>query len=518
MSLTSLIFAVLGVSIGFATSYFLLLRKGYDEQSYRLKAERFLADAENEGEEIVKEAQTQAGNLHEITQREIIQLEQQIKKLEQMLKTKEEIFAKRNLRNMETKKTIDGEVETVAQLRRQEKEIIGMMDVKLLERTRQQKDAVKNQMFIQAESELRDAYQERFPKLEEWLKENAVRDAKNILGEAIYRYALPTSVEKDSGELEVTKDSVKGIIVGRGGSNIALFEELFGVDVVFNDAPNIISLSCFNLVTKETARIALKKLMNEKIVDEAVIRRTKEWADKEILRILEEEGKKAVQMLGLKDLHPDFVKLVGRLQFRTSYGQNIMGHCMEVGYFSKLLAETIGADSHVAFLGGFFHDIGKAIDQEVGGSHDVLSKEILEKYGFPWEIVHAAWTHHDAIPQETVEAVLVKAADAISAGRPGARSLSLEQYIQKIRELEATASSFEGVKKAFAISAGREVRAIIDSEKMGDEGSVALAKTIAQKIEEKGGYPGKIKVVTIRVTRASDVAKQKVLKIPSRSK
>jgi len=244
---------------------------------------------------------------------------------------------------------------------------------------------------------------------------------------------------------------------------------LYQVTVVFNDEPNTINLSCFNLVQRELARQALLILFEEKYITPEVIERTKEKAQRRVDDILIKEGRKTADMLGLKNVHPELLQLIGRLQFRTSYGQNALRHCIEVGYFSRMLAAQIGADEEIAFLGGFFHDIGKAIDQEVGGSHDVLSKEILEKYNYSPEIVHAAWAHHDAVPQETAEAVLGKAADAISASRPGARALSIAQYVEKMKELEATALSFQGVKKAFAISAGREVRAIVDAESVSDE-------------------------------------------------
>ena len=321
------------------------------------------------------------------------------------------------------------------------------------------------------------------------------------------RYADSTSVEHEEKNIIVQRDEIKGRIIGRSAAAIAFFEEHFGVDVIFNDEPNTIIISCFNLVQREVARCALERLMREKIINEEMIMKVKPLAEQDVDKILMKEGDYALKKLGLSNMQPDFVKLVGRLVFRTSYGQNIMRHCFEVGYFARLIASEIGANTETAFLGGFFHDIGKAIDQEVGGSHDVLSKEILEKYGFSWEITHAAWTHHNAAPQETVEARIVQAADAISASRPGARAESVERYLAKINELQDTALSFEGVRKAYAINAGREVRVVVDPEKISDNANAELAQNIAAKVQEKGGYPGKIKVTTIRTTKVTDYAR-----------
>ncbi|MEK9133190.1 MAG: HD domain-containing protein, partial [Patescibacteria group bacterium] len=340
-----------------------------------------------------------------------------------------------------------------------------------------------------------------------WAAERAARDAKDILAGAIYRFAAPTSVEHGHHNIIVPRDDIKGRIVGRGGRSVAFFENLFGVDVIFNDEPNLIIVSCFNLVQREVARLALERLMREKNITEEVITRAKFLADQDMEKILKREGDKALKILGMENVNPELSKLLGRLKFRTSYGQCIMSHCFEVAYFSRLLASEIGANERVAWIAGFFHDVGKAIDQESGGSHDVLTKEILEKYKFSPEIVHAAWTHHDAAPQETIEARIVQAADAISAGRPGARAESVERYLEKIKALEETATSFAGVKKAYAINAGREVRVIVEPDRIKDSEVGPMANQIAAKVQEQGGYPGKIKVIAIRTTKTTDYAK-----------
>lgn len=494
-----------GVLIGFAVS-----PKKFDEIANKSRAEKLLAFVAEEKKKILEQASLRVKQLREFSEMETKRLASQNQKMEQMLTNKDQLLLKRTSRNEEFRKTVTSEETALSRMRQELKNIDQQISESVIRKTGLDKNAAKDQLFVEAEREWREEAERRLHFVEESTKENSLKEAKSALGEAIYRFSGTSSVEHERGEITVPRDGVKGVIVGRGGQNIRFFEELFGVDVVFNDAPDTISLSCFNLVSREVAKFALMRLMNERIIDEAKIRKAKDAALDDMDKALQKKGLETIKTLNLKNIHSDLAKLIGRLNYRTSYGQNVLKHSIEIAYFSRVLAAEIGANEETAFVAGFFHDIGKSVDQELGGGHDVRTKEILEKYGFPNEIVHAAWTHHDAAPLETVEAFLVKAADAISASRPGARSISLEQYLQKIRELEATASSFEGVKKAFAISAGREVRVMVDPElKKTAEEVTGLASVIAEKIEEKGGYPGKIKVTAIRVTKASDTAKAK---------
>ncbi len=280
------------------------------------------------------------------------------------------------------------------------------------------------------------------------------------------------------------------------------------VDVIFNDEPNTIVVSTFDLLKKNVARIALEKLVKLRRVDEKAIREAIDSAKKILSRDLLNVGEKAVKKMKFKRKFPsDLLKIIGRLKYRTSYGQNILLHSFEVAYMAELLASELGLDVETTKIAAFFHDIGKAIDQHVEGSHDVLTREIMTKYKFSEAEIHAAWTHHEAATPETPEARLVMAADAISAGRPGARQESLERYLERLRDLEEIATSFGGVQKTFAISAGREVRVIVSPEEVTDEKMNDLAEGIAGKIEDKLSYPGKIKVNVIRRTRAVDFAK-----------
>lgn len=489
--------------------FFFIGQKQFDEAARQKKAEKILSEAQGEAKKLLAGVDTEVTKMREYTARVISRLESQITRLTTLLKSKENLLKKKEERNKKHKGDLEGELTTVSLLQKQAKETEQAIHRSLLQRVGIPKEKLREQVVRHNIARWEHDSLDHIHHLEEWLTENASKIAKTILGDAVYRYADISSVEFREGEIVVAHDQLKGKLIGPGGRILALIEKLFDIEIVFNDAPNTISFSCFNLVNREIAKLALERLLKASHVTEEMIPRVYEFAKKDMDRLLLKEGTEIVKKLGLGDIPVDLMKLIGRLNYRTSYGQNILRHSLEVGYFARMLASHIGADEKIAFLGGFFHDIGKAIDQEVGGSHDVLSKEILEKFGFPWEIVHAAWTHHDAIPQETVEAILVKAGDALSAGRPGARSISFEQYLEKIRDLEETAMSFEGVKKSYAISAGREVRALVDPEIVNDGKTIELAKAIAGKIEEKGGYPGRIKVTTIRLTKASGVAKQK---------
>lgn len=507
MNISSFLLPIGSVVLGLLLGLYVLRPKKFNEGELRKKGDKLINDAELNGKKYIEEAHLKVEEKKKqfvIEQREF---EDQLNRMEKMLQMKQEINQKREMKIAEMERACQEEKRELDSLRSSCNEMKSEMIERLYRTTNISREKAKEELVGSYERLWLDDGEFRIQRALELAQESAVRDARNILSEAMYRFAESTSVEHGIKTVIVPRDEIKGRIVGRGGHLIAFFEELFGVDVVFNDEPNTIIVSCFNLVQQEVARVALERLIHEKIITETLISQVKPWAEGEVQKTLRKEGEQALAILGIKNMAPDFISLVGRLKFRTSYGQNIMGHCFEVGYFARLIAGEIGADTHITLLGGFFHDIGKAIDQEVGGSHDVLSKEILEKYAFSWEITHAAWTHHNAIPQETIEARIVQAADAISASRPGARAESMERYIEKIKDLQETALSFEGSKKAYAINAGREVRVIVDSAAVDDKGTQELANQIAAKVQEKGGYPGRIKVTTIRTTKVTDYAK-----------
>lgn len=493
-----------GLVIGLIIGLFVLKPRKFDEGENLRKAEQAQSRAAEEALLLKSKTSERVKQTAQQFEEEQQEFAGQIDRMEKIFAAKLASHEKREARNREIGHAIATEEKLTRDLKSEIERLGKEGTERLLQKTGLTIETCRSQLEHEYEQRFLEDSEIRIQNKIQWIEENAVRDAKNTLSEAVYRYAAPTSVMHEQQNIVVARDEIKGRIVGRGAKNIAFFEELFGVDVIFNDEPNTIILSCFNLVQREVARCGLERLMREKMIDEGAISRIKPLAEQDVEKILHREGEAALKMLGLAGMPQDFIKLVGRLRFRTSYGQNIMSHCFEVAYFARLMASAIGADEKIALLGGFFHDIGKAIDQEVGGSHDVLSKEILEKYGFSWEITHAAWTHHHAIPQETIEARLVQAADAISASRPGARAESVERYLEKIKDLQAAALGFEGVKKAYAINAGRELRVIVEPEKIRDANLQTLAGDIAHQVQEKGGYPGRIKIVTIRQTRATN--------------
>ena len=436
--------------------------------------------------------------------------EERAKKLKSALEQKEAIVTKREEKNAETKKEIIKTQEEIEKnkdaTRRGEEEALKL----LAKKNGVEVNKLKEEIVIKYAREVEIEGEERLVKAEESLKENATRIARKHIVNVIQRLCSPTSVETRAVNVKVPKDQIKGKIVGKNGQNIQELEKHLDVDIVFNDTPNTISLSAFNMVQRRVAQKTIEKLVKVKgAIDPGVVNKTMREAEKEIDEELYELGKEGLKKMGMKYDNKDFCRIVGRLKYRTSYGQNIMMHSMEVGWVATMLGSELGLDIETCKVGGFLHDLGKAIDQDpaITDTHDVLSKKIMEKYGFSKEEVHAAWTHHDAIPQETPEALIVKAADAVSAGRPGARQESFDKYIQRIKALEQTAQSMEGVKRAFAISAGREVRVMVDAETVGDDKLKGMAVELAAKIEKNITYPGKIRVNVIRRIKHTETAR-----------
>jgi len=437
-----------------------------------------------------------------------VKIGERLKRVEALLQTKEQNLQKRVDKLQEIKKRLDEEMRVIAELKEAGAETEKKFTIKLAEKTGQGIPQIKAQMLDELERDLVLEREDKMRKYEDTLNEEKERIAKNMITDVIQRYSNPTSVEKKATSITVARDDDKGKILGRNAENIKLLEELTGVDIIFNDAPNTIIISCFDLVKKHIAREVISKLIRERIVTPDKVRLKLKEAENETDRTLTRIGQDVIRKLELESrkLPPELAKILGRLQFRTSYGQNILKHSLEVGNFTVMLGSELGLNIETCKIGGFFHDLGKAVDQEVGGSHDVLTKEIMEKFGFSEEEIHAAWTHHDSLPQRTPEALLVKAGDAISATRPGARQESIEKYLERIRALENISSSYEGVSKAFAISAGREVRVIVEPGRLKDEDLSHLAKNIATEIQENVGYPGKIKINVIRRTQTADYA------------
>lgn len=483
---------------------FLNLEKKQEE------AKNLTTQSEIEAKKILEETTSRTQKTKETLKEETKKREERIKKIKQSLEHKEEALLKREEKIKEIKLKIASFQEDTQSkkeaTKRTEKEIKEKLSLKAGET----QESLKDKILTNYKKTLEEDERKKETNVIENLKENAPKLARKILLTAIQRLCSPTSVETRVVLIKVPKDNIKGKIVGKDGKNIIELEKKLDVAIVFNDLPNTISVSAYNLVTRRIAEKTIEKLIKIKGgIDEKIVQKTIQQAEKETDEELYEIGKKALEKIGIKNQNKDFIRIVGRLQYRTSYGQNIMKHSMEIAWIATMMGSEIGLNVETCKVGGFLHDLGKAIDQDpnIKDAHDRLTKELMEKYGFSKEEVHAAWTHHDAIPQETPEALIVKASDAVSGGRPGARQDTIEKYIERIQSIDETINSFDGVKKSYIMSAGREIRIYVNPEKIMDKQVPEMAKNIAKEIEENVIYPGKIKIKVVRRTKSLEIAK-----------
>ncbi len=511
-----IVIAFLAAAVAGGAAFFLGVnyRKNQAEAaigSAEQEAKRIVGDAikaaEARKKEIVLEGKDEVHRLRNESEKELADRRKEIQHQERRVLQKEESL-ERKLESVERKEDQADQKNKKAEERLREAESVKKSQFDMLEKISSfSQEQAKEYLLKNLEHELVHEKAVKIREYEQQMKEEGDKAAREILALAIQRCAADQVSEAAISVVPLPNDEMKGRIIGREGRNIRAIETLTGVDLIIDDTPEAITLSSFEPVRREVARIALEKLISDGRIHPTRIEETVEKARREVENTIKSEGERAVLEVGVNGVHHELVKLLGRLRYRTSYGQNVLNHSLEVAFLSGMIASELGLNPTVAKRAGLLHDIGKALDHEVEGSHVQIGVEAARKYRESEAVVHAIAAHHGDVEAKTIIACIVQAADAISAARPGARRENLENYIKRLEKLEELASSFEGVDSCYAIQAGREVRIMIRPEVVSDEQMTLLAREICQKIEAELDYPGQIKVNMIRESRAVDYAK-----------
>ena len=504
--------AIVSIAIGVFGG--MILRKKIAEGkigSAEEEAKRIVLDGEKQAETKKKEALIEAKE--EILRRkneadkEIKERRSEVSKIERRLEQKEENLDKKSETLEKKNEQLDRKLKDADALRAQIEEALAKQLTVLETISGLSIGEAKDQLMEKVESQVKHELAQRLDELETQFKEESEEKARNILSLAIQRCAADHVAEATISVVNLPSEEMKGRIIGREGRNIQKIETMTGVELIIDDTPEAITISGFDPVRREVARVALEKLISDGRIHPARIEEMVEKAQKEVDLSVKQAGERATFEVGVHGINPELVRLLGRLRYRTSYGQNVLKHSIEVAFLAGMMAEELGVDANAARRAGLLHDIGKAFPHDVEGSHVEIGVNAAKKYKESKEVVHAIEAHHNDVEPRTIVAILVQAADAISAARPGARREDMENYIKRLQKLEEIASSFDGVDKAFAIQAGREVRVMVKPEQVNDEGMKLIAREIAAKIQEEMKYPGQIKVHLIRESRVADYAK-----------
>ena len=505
---TILISLAIGIPVG------MTLRKKTAEskiESAEKEAKRVVDLAKIEAENLKKEeifkAKEEIMSSRKELDQEIKERRGEIQRQEDRIIQKEENLEKRSENFEKREKDLELNMQHLEEKKQEIEELHEEGLKKLQEISGLSKEMAKQQILNEVEKQITSEKANIIRKLEEKAKEEATKNAKEVIGYAIQKCAADHTSETTVSIVNLPNDDMKGRIIGREGRNIKALETLTGIDLIIDDTPEAVILSGFDPLRREVAKIALEKLIDDGRIHPAKIEEMVEKAKEEVEATIKAEGERATLETGVNGLHPDLVKLIGKLKFRTSYGQNVLNHSIEVSNLARIMAEELELDPKRARRAGLLHDIGKALDHDMEGTHVEIGVDVLKKYKENPLVINAVEAHHGDVEPQTLEAVLVQAADAISASRPGARRETLEAYIKRLENLEEIADSFEGVEKSFAIQAGREVRIIVKPDRISDDQMTVLARDVAKKVEDEMDYPGQIKVNIIRETRVVDYAK-----------
>lgn len=502
--ITDILALILGAAAGYLFHRYQADRAIKDQQQ---KAESILKGANEQARLIESQARESATKIIQAAEGEIKERRHELsRETERLDKRRSELDGRAD--RLEQREQALNKRQSAVDRRANEVEKMFESQVEKLEQISQlTQDEARKDLFAAVEKEARADMARIYRQIEAEAREEGEKRARKLIADAIQRVASEHVSEVTSSVVPLPNEEMKGRIVGRNGRNIKAFEQAAGVDVIVDDTPEAVTISCFDSVRREIARRALTRLTVDGRIHPAHIEKIVEEETKAVDKVIAEAGEQAAYDANIAGLHPEVLRMMGRLKFRTSYGQNQLSHAVEVSKLAGILAAELGANIELSKQGGFLHDIGKAMDHNQEGTHAMLGAEFCKRYGVNPIVVNAIGSHHHETEQESIEAVIAEAADAISGARPGARREDLEAYIKRIKSLEELSESFEGVQQAFAIQAGREVRVIVRPEEIDDLTSTRLARDIAKKIEETMQYPGQIKVTVIRETRAVDYAK-----------